>query len=144
MEYIVDVCHQNGIKTVLNPAPAHHLPEELIEKVTYITPNETECEELFDLDYESCLQKYPNKLIVTKGASGVDYYDGEKIINIPAHKVEVVDTTGAGDSFNGALCVGIVNGMELFEAIEYGNKVASYTIQKVGAQTAMPFKGEIK
>ena len=144
VEYVIDLCHQRGIKTVLNPAPARDISVELIEKVTYLTPNETECAELFDLEYEECLKKYPNKLIVTKGADGVDFYNGEEIINIPSHKVNVVDTTGAGDSFNGALSVGIVNGMKLHDAIEYGNKVASMAVQKLGAQTSMPFKEEVK
>lgn len=144
VEYVINICHQLGIKTVLNPAPAHEITTELIEKVTYITPNETECAELFKMDYEEALKKYPNKLIVTKGSHGVDFFNGEKVINVPAHKVSVVDTTGAGDSFNGALSVGIVNGMNLEEAIRFGNKVASLAVQKLGAQTSMPFKEEVQ
>lgn len=144
VEYIVNVCFEKGIKTVLNPAPAHKLSKEVIEKVTYLTPNEMECSELFEEDYISTMKKYPNKLIVTKGANGVDFFDGDEVVNIPAYKVDVVDTTGAGDSFNGALSVGLVNGMNLKEAIEYGNKVASKTVQKLGAQTAMPYKEDVE
>ncbi len=144
IEYVVDICNQKGITTVLNPAPAANLSKELIAKVTYITPNELECKEIFKEDYEQLLKKYPNKLIVTKGSKGVDFYDGENIINIKAHVVDVVDTTGAGDSFNGALSVGIVNNMDLLDAIKYGNKVASISIQKLGAQVSMPYKEDLK
>jgi len=144
VEYVVDICYKKGIKTVLNPAPAVKLPKTLTDKVTYITPNEIECTEIFGEDYETCLRKYPNKLIVTRGQKGVDYFNGVKVVNIPSHTVKVVDTTGAGDSFNGAFSVGIVNGMVLYEAIKYGNLVASLVIQKLGAQTSMPYAEEIK
>ncbi len=144
VEYVVDICHKKGITTVLNPAPALKLSDTLTDKLTYITPNEIECTEIFGEDYETCLKRYPNKLIVTRGVQGVDYFNGEKVINIPSHKVKVVDTTGAGDSFNGAFSVGIVNGMKLYEAIKYGNLVASQVIQKLGAQTSMPYAEDIK
>lgn len=144
VEYVIDLCHKKGIKTVLNPAPALKLSNKILEKVTYITPNENEYNLLYPGKYLDGLKKYPNKLIITKGAHGVDYYNGEKIVNIKAHKVNVVDTTGAGDSFNAAFCVGIVNKMSLSDAISFGNKVASYSIQKLGAQTSMPYLSEIE
>ncbi|MDC0558797.1 ribokinase [Candidatus Izimaplasma bacterium] len=144
VEYIIDICHKNGIRTVLNPAPAVKLSNEILDKVTYITPNETEYDFLFNGNYTEGLERYPNKLIVTQGANGVDYYNGEEIVTIKAHKVDVVDTTGAGDSFNAALCVGIVKRMSLSEAISFGNKVASYSIKKLGAQTSMPYLTEIE
>ncbi len=144
VEYVIDICHKKGIKTVLNPAPAVKLSKELIDKVTYLTPNEIECEAIFEGSIEETFKLYPNKLIVTKGSNGVDYYNGKEIINTKAHTVDVVDTTGAGDSFNGALSVGVVNGMSLIDAIKYGNKVASLAIQKLGAQVSMPYKEDIK
>ena len=144
VEYVIDFCYKNSISTVLNPAPAVKLSKNLIDKTTYITPNETEYDILFNGAYLDVLKRYPNKLIVTRGVNGVDYYNGEEIVTIKAHNVDVVDTTGAGDSFNAALCVGIVNGMQLSDAIAFGNKVASYSIQKLGAQTSMPYLNEIK
>lgn len=144
VEYVVDVCKEKNIRTVLNPAPATSLSKKLIDNVDFLTPNENECTEIFNKDYQEALKEYPNKLIVTRGVNGVDFYNGTEIINVKAHKVDVVDTTGAGDSFNGALSVGIVNGMELEEAIEYGNKVASMAVTKLGAQTSMPYKEDIK
>lgn len=144
VEYVIDFCHKNGITTVLNPAPAVKLSNDLINKVTYIIPNETEYSILFNGTYTDGLKKYPNKLIVTRGVNGVDYYNGKEIITIKAFDVDVVDTTGAGDAFNAAFCVGIENKLSLSQAILFGNKVASFTIQKLGAQTAMPYSNEIK
>ena len=129
VEYVADICYKKGITTVLNPAPAVKL---------------SECEQMFPGVYQDNLKKYPNKLIVTKGSQGVDFFDGTNIVNIPAHTVKVVDTTGAGDSFNGALAVGIVNKMSLQDSIIFGNKVASIAIKKLGAQTSMPFKEDLK
>ncbi len=143
VEYVLEICNKEDIITVLNPAPAMKLSSNILGKVDYLTPNETEFNYIFDEQYRECLKKNPNKLIVTKGSNGVDFCDGTNIINVPAHKVEVVDTTGAGDSFNAALCVGLVKGMSLSEAIMFGNKVASKTIQKLGAQTSMPYIDEL-
>ncbi|MCK4551843.1 MAG: ribokinase [Tenericutes bacterium] len=144
VEYIIAFCHKNGISTVLNPAPAMKLSSDIIDKATYIIANETEYDLLFDGIYTDGLIKYPNKLIVTRGAKGADYFNGEEIVTIKAFDVDVIDTTGAGDSFAAAFCVGIDNGLTLSEAIIYGNKVASFTIQKLGAQTSMPYLKEVK
>lgn len=144
VEYVIDVCHKNGISTVLNPAPAMKLSNDLMDKATYIIPNETEYSVIYNGTYTDGLKKYPNKLIVTRGANGVDYYNGKEIVTIEAHIVEVVDATGAGDSFNAGFCVGIINGLSLFEAISFGNKVASFSIQKLGAQTSMPYSNEME
>ena len=139
VEWIVDFCKKRNIVTVLNPAPAMPLPIELINNVSYLTPNEVEHQIIFNQNETDTLMKYPNKLIITKGASGVDYFDGTEIVRVEAHDVMVTDTTGAGDSFNGAFCVGIMNGLTTLEAIKFGNQIAAKTVQKLGAQTAMPF-----
>lgn len=143
VKYVVDICYKNGITTVLNPAPAMVLSKDLINKVNYITPNEIEYDVIFKENYENGLKKYPNKLIVTRGAMGVDYHNGMNIVTIKALPVDVVDTTGAGDSFNGAFCVGLINGMSIFEAITYGNKIASISVKKLGAQSSMPYVNEV-
>jgi len=141
--HIIDICKENNITTVLNPAPAIKLSKGLIDKVDYITPNETEYKVIFDCEYNDGLKKYPNKLIVTKGEDGIDYFDGNEIINIKAHKVQVVDTTGAGDSFNAGLSVALMNKVSLKEAISFGNKVASISVGKLGAQSSMPYKEDL-
>ncbi|XMB85979.1 ribokinase [Mycoplasmatota bacterium WC44] len=138
VEYVINICNDKGIKVILNPAPAQKLNDNIIEKVDYLTPNETELEIIFEKDKESILKQYPNKVIMTAGGDGVFYHDGESLINIPSEKVNVVDTTGAGDTFNGALAVGIINGIELEQSIRNANKIASLAVQELGAQTAMP------
>ncbi len=145
IEYVVDICSTNHITTILNPAPAKKLAEELIKKVSYITPNEHEAIEIFgDDDLDDLLQLYPNKLIITQGEQGVVFHDGEKKQHIPSLKVEVVDTTGAGDTFNGALGRYLLAGEPLFKAIEYANKAAAISITKYGAQGGMPTREEVE
>ena len=144
VKYVVDFCYEHNIKTILNTAPARCLDMDLINKVTYLTPNEIELEQLFIDEMETVLKKYPNKIIVTAGSKGVYFHDGNELWNIKANKVEVVDTTGAGDAFNGAFAYAITDGKCIKEAIEFGNKIAGYAIGKLGAQTSMPTEEELK
>lgn len=142
---VIDLCNDLGVKTIYNPAPAESVSTELIEKVTYITPNENEFEVLFpEMSIEEGLKKYPSKLIVTLGSDGVAYYDGAAIIKVPSYEVEVIDTTGAGDTFNGALAYALVNGASLTPSIKFANLVAAISIQKDGAQGGMPTIEEVK
>ncbi|XMB67183.1 ribokinase [Mycoplasmatota bacterium zrk1] len=144
VEYVTEVCNERGIKIILNPAPAVDLDLDLIEKVDYLTPNEIELEMIFNDSMENVLKQYPNKVIMTSGAKGVYYHNGKSIVNVPGFKVDVVDTTGAGDSFNGALAHGLFNNFNLKKAIEIANLVASKTVQKIGAQTAMPYLEDLE
>ena len=147
VEYTLNLCYENNVKTILNPAPAVKLKKEIIEKATYITPNEHECKIILgakkEVNIEEILKQYPNKLMITMGEKGVMYFDGENIVNIPACKVEVVDTTGAGDTFNGAFARAIVNNFELKEAITFANKASSKSVTKLGAQAGMPTLEEL-
>ncbi|HCX02859.1 MAG TPA: ribokinase, partial [Clostridiales bacterium] len=95
VEYVIDICSKNKVKTILNPAPIQKLKEDTLEKLDYLTPNEHEFEILYGSKREEeMLKKHKNKLIITKGSEGVSFSDGDKVINIPSNKVEVVDTTG--------------------------------------------------
>lgn len=143
VRYVIELCHSANIKVILNPAPAKNFDKTLLDKVTYLTPNEIEIEQIFNEKMDDVLVKFPNKILVTSGSRGVYYHDGSKICNIPAKKLEVVDTTGAGDAFNGAFAVAITSGKKIHEAIQFGNKIAGMTIGKLGAQAAMPNKEEI-
>ena len=138
VEYVIDMCSKNKVKVLLNPAPAAQLKEALIDKVTYITPNEHEMKLIFKSDSDHILKSYPNKLIVTMGSRGVKYFDGKEIRHIPSQKVDVVDTTGAGDTFCGGLAAALVRGDSLEAAIKFAVKAASFTITKLGAQSGMP------
>ena len=139
IDEIITFCFENGIKTIYNPAPARVVATEILEKATYFTPNESEFHQLFpDLTITEGLEKYPNQLILTMGSKGVYFNDGEKEVQIPSYKVVPVDTTGAGDTFNGAFAVALSKGMSVQSSIQFGNLAASLSIQKMGAQGGMP------
>ncbi|MDW5523836.1 ribokinase [Carnobacterium maltaromaticum] len=145
VEAIVDFCYQHQIPTVLNPAPARSISQNVIDKVTYLTPNEHEFEELFpQLTVSEGLAKYPNKLIITVGSKGVLFNNGQEEILVPSYQVTPVDTTGAGDTFNGAFSVALTNQLSVAESIRFGNLAASLSIQKFGAQDGMPKLEELK
>lgn len=142
---VIRICDALGVKTIYNPAPAEFVSEEIIERVSYLTPNESEFDVLFpDLTIEEGLKKYPSKLIVTLGARGVAYYDGKNIVEVPSYNLEVTDTTGAGDTFNGALAYALTNDIGLTSSIKFANLVAAISIQKDGAQGGMPTLAEVK
>lgn len=147
VHYVVEFCAERGIKVVLNPAPAAEVPMDIIEKVTYVTPNEHEAVLIFgkELDTKQLLQKYPEKLVITQGSRGVSTcLASGKVLNVPARAANVVDTTGAGDTLNGAFCVQISNGAGMEEALTYANTAASLSTEKFGAQTGMPTRQEVE
>jgi len=137
----VEIAKANGATVILNPAPIQSLPAKLIQQVDYITPNE---HEQVLLREQHSAEDIEGKLIVTKGSEGVSIIQDGMEINIPAFKIDVVDTTGAGDSFNGGLAVALSRGMSLKEACEYGSAVAALSITKLGAQTGMPTSDEVE
>ena len=147
VHYIIDLCNENNIPTVLNPAPAADVPKEIVDKVTYLTPNEHEVGLIFgeEIPLETLLKKYPKKLIVTLGAKGVICaLDENEIIKVPVRKTTIVDTTGAGDTLNGAFCVRICSGDSIKDALKYANAAASLSIEKLGAQSGMPTMDEVE
>jgi ribokinase len=144
--YVADLCKKWNVPVILNPAPATILPPDLIEKVTYLTPNEHECRAIFKdcVDVEEILKRYPNKIIMSEGSQGALYFDGERFVRVPALSVDVVDTTGAGDTFNGVFAVALSQGLPLKQAIRYGCVAASLSVTKLGAQGGMPTMKEIR
>ena len=146
IEYVVDLCNANNIPVMLNPAPAAPLSSETIEKITYLTPNEHETKILFDgvENLESLLVKYPEKLIITLGAAGViTYLKSGKMVQVPARISHIVDTTGAGDTFNGAFAVRMSEGASIEEALKFANIAAGLSIEKFGAQGGIPTREEV-
>ncbi len=138
-EKIIEYCYQHEIPVLLNPAPARTVSPEILEKITYLTPNEHEFKLLFpDEDLSTCLKKHANHLIVTLGSKGAIFNDGQKEQQIPGFSTKIVDTTGAGDTFNGALAVAIVQGLPLAEAVKFANLAASISVTGFGAQGGMP------
>ncbi|WP_227872026.1 ribokinase [Paenibacillus albus] len=151
VEAALRIAHEAGVPTILNPAPALPLTDEQIALADYFTPNETEfemyCGGTIDVDSEEQLfermtawnARFPGqKLIVTRGKHGISYADSGSIATFAAPVVQVVDTTGAGDSFNAALCFGVANGWPLDKTLPLAVRAASYSVTVFGAQDGMP------
>ncbi|MGG4404001.1 ribokinase [Paenibacillus amylolyticus] len=143
--HVSALCAELGTPLLLNPAPARTLPQEVIDNAAYITPNEHEAEILFQgMSPAQALRQYPNKLFITEGSKGVRYFDGTEEILVPTYKVEAVDTTGAGDTFNAAFAVALAEGKALQESIRFANRAASLSVTKFGAQGGMPTRDEVE
>lgn len=141
VEYVVKLCKEAHITVLLNPAPAQVLPESLIEAVDFLTPNEHESAILFNEtgEYFNLLRQYPEKLIITLGSAGVcTALKSGEILTVSALPATVVDTTGAGDTFNGAFAYAIASQMMIHDALTFANAAASLSIEKFGAQGGMP------
>lgn len=144
VEYLAELCKEYGKIFVLNPAPAQKLSEKLIENCTYIIPNEIEILEITDdKDIDVILKKYPEKMILTNGSKGVSYCKNSEIIKLPAVSTIVEDTTGAGDTLNGAFTYAISNDIKFEKAVEFANTAAALSVAKKGAQTGMPNLAEV-
>ncbi|MCR4830925.1 MAG: ribokinase [Pseudobutyrivibrio sp.] len=147
VHYIIELCYDRGIKTVLNPAPAASVPKEIVDKVTYLTPNEHEAVLIFgnDKSTEELLRTYPEKLVITQGSKGVStsLKSGE-ILTVPSRKSKVVDTTGAGDTLNGAFAVRISVNNSIKDALTFANTAAGLSVEKMGAQGGMPTLKEVE
>ncbi|TDL80890.1 ribokinase [Peribacillus frigoritolerans] len=146
IEYIVKELAKYGKKIILNPAPAVPLSEEVISRCTYLLPNEHEAEIIFNGKYDEAeaLKKHPNKLLITKGEQGITYFTGHKMENVPAIKVNPVDSTGAGDTFAGAFAFAISERKPLKECIQFAAIAAGLSVEKRGAQSGMPTAAEVQ
>lgn len=150
----LNIAKKNGVKTILNPAPLSQDISFLFENIDFLTPNEIEFQALYPYDetnisIETAMlefsQLHPTvNLIVTRGKLGVSYVESNLVKTIPAQKVSVVDTTGAGDTFNGILAAEISRGESLGAAISFATVGSGLSVQKFGAQTGMPTYEEIK
>lgn len=145
VEFVSEKCHQFGVRLLLNPAPARPIRKEVIEKATYITPNELEASILFEnKDLHETLKQYPNKVFITEGKNGVRFYNGEKEVVVHSYPVEAVDTTGAGDTFNAAFAVALAEGKGFEESVQFANRAASLSVTKFGAQGGMPTREAVE
>ena len=144
------IAHEAGVYVILNPAPACHLPEELFGYISLITPNQTESALLsgvgdnLDAAVEKLMQLGVKDVVVTLGSKGsLVISEGAKTL-VPSLKVKAVDTTAAGDTFCGALCVALSEGCSLVDAAGFATKASALTVQKMGAQDSIPFRSDIK
>jgi len=153
VEYSAVTASKNGIKVILNPAPAQKLSDNLFKHTWLITPNETEAEILIGIrvhdissaeNAASSLQKKGVKnVIITMGAAGAyiksENYTG-MVLGVGA---KAVDTTAAADVFNGSLVVAVAEGKDLKEAVVFANKAASISVTRMGAQASAPYRNEV-
>ncbi|MCU7497327.1 MAG: ribokinase [Ignavibacteria bacterium] len=148
------ISKKHGAVFILNPAPATRLPDELLRLTDYITPNEIELEMLSGIPVSDAgsattaakrlIDKGVKNVVVTLGSKGALLVNRDRSEIFTAREVDVVDSTAAGDAFNGALAFAISEGKTIDEAIRFANIVASYSVTKLGAQTSMPTMDEIK
>lgn len=143
--HVSQLCAEYKTPLLLNPAPARAVPQEVIDNASYITPNEHEAEILFKgMKPAEALRQHPNKLFITEGSKGVRYFDGHEEVLVPTYKVEAVDTTGAGDTFNAALAVALAEGKSIQDSVRFANRAASLSVTKFGAQGGMPTRDEVE
>ena len=151
VETSIKLANELGVPVILNPAPAVKLPKELLEMIHIITPNEYELAILLGLDdeqertHEQLIELYPHRIVMTGGSKGAFYKTNDgQIRQQPGRKVEAVDTTGAGDTFNGALAIRLSEGSTLEEAVRFAVAASALSVTKLGAQSGMPLRAEVE
>ena len=147
--HCLKIAKENGCLTILNPAPASEITKEFYNNIDYFTPNETEAEFYTGIkitnekEAKQAADKLINlgikKIIITLGEKGLFYSDGKEEIYLQATPVKAIDTTGAGDAFNGGLAFGLSKEKPIKECLELANRVAGLSTTKLGAGDAMPF-----
>lgn len=153
VEYAVNMAAQRGCTVILNPAPAQALPSSLLQNVSVITPNETEAEILtgicidgIEAAKEAAIAlhgKGVQTVIITLGADGALVYHENRFTKIEGVPVKAIDTTAAGDVFNGALTVGLAEGRPIEDAAHYACRAAALSVTRMGAQSSAPTKQEV-
>jgi len=153
VSYVLELAKKLGKKVVLNPAPAQVLNEALYKNLFLITPNETEASLLTNVEVIDegsaskaatvLLDKGVENVIITLGSKGAFFKNKYEEFVVESEKVEVIDTTGAGDTFNGAITVALSEGKSFKEAIVFGNKAAGISVTRLGAQASVPNRKDI-
>ena len=149
----VEIASTKGAKVILNPAPAAIVSDTTLSKLYLITPNQTEAQTLTGIEVtdtntaELAAQKLVSqgveRVVITMGSQGAYLYQDGKGVMIPAHKVEAVDTTAAGDVYNGALCAALAEGTPLIEALHFAAKASAISVTRAGAQPSIPTRAEV-
>lgn len=147
-----EVAERHGVRVILNPAPAAAIPDELLRRCYLLTPNRGECacsrecrsrcggaERAAD----ALLARGVRHVVVTLGSEGALVKGAESCERVAARRVEAVDTTGAGDTFNGALAVALSEGRPLSEAVRFATAASAIAVTRMGAQSAVPMREEV-
>lgn len=154
VDRVIDIAYKNNVKVILNTAPVQPVEDEILKKIYLITPNEVEAEILTGIPVDSkenadkaadwFFEKGVENVLITLGGRGVYIATKEKREIIPAYHVEAIDTTGAGDAFNGGLVAALAEGKDLWEAAGFANALAAVAVQRLGTTPAMPAREEIE
>ena len=154
VEAAASLAFEKQVPVILNPAPALPLSDELLAKITVLTPNESEAELLTGVvvtGIESAREaaahlreRGVDRVIITMGAKGAFVSLAGREAMVPGFQVKPVDTTGAGDVFNGALSVSLAEGQTLEEAVRFANAAAALSVTKLGAQPSAPKRPDIE
>ncbi|MFC1692398.1 ribokinase [Candidatus Latescibacterota bacterium] len=148
------IAYENGVDVILNPAPAQTLGDDILQYISILTPNETEAELLTGITVDSVekaeqaakvlRERGVSTVLVTMGSQGVFVESSGSAELVPAFKVKAVDTTAAGDVFNGALAVALVEGKSLCDAVKFANAAAALSVTQLGAQPSAPKRADIE
>lgn len=154
VEYTCKMAKQLGKRVVLNPAPATRLPDELLKGLFAITPNETETEMLTGIKITDkatmaeagnvLLNRGVENVIITLGSEGAFYMSATETMHVQGYRVKAVDTTAAGDTFNGAMTVQLARGSSFPDAIDFAAKAAALSVTRLGAQASCPSAKEVE
>lgn len=153
-ERALEIAREGGAVTILNPAPAAGLTDRLLSHCDYATPNESEAEALTGKPVatvddairaaEALMARGVRRVIVTLGENGALYHDGTAPVHVPAMRAgDVVETTGAGDAFNGAFATALAEGMDPATAVRFANATAAISVTRPGTAPSMPGRAEI-
>lgn len=153
-EYALACAKKAGATTILNPAPAADLPTNMIALCDYVTPNETEAEAITGVKVvtaadatkaaEVLLNQGAGAAIITLGENGCLYHDGTSPVHIPALNAgTTIETTGAGDAFNGGFAAALAEGKSPLDAIRFGTATAAISVTRSGTAPSMPSRNEI-
>ena len=153
--YALKLARAAGVVTILNPAPAASLPEGMLAFCDYVTPNETEAEALTGVPVTSVedalvaakalLAMGAGAAIITLGDKGALFHDGTRTVHVPPFKAgPVVETTGAGDAFNGGFAAALSEGMDPASAARFGSATAGISVTRAGTAPSMPARAEIE
>jgi len=153
VEKAIDIAHNMGVKVILNPAPVQEIPKELYSKIDFFTPNEVEASILSGVTIETIedaraaaqifIDRGTENVIITLGSKGALVVTSSKVEMIESYKVNAVDTTGAGDAYNGGFATAIAEGKDIFEAAKFASAVGALSVTKIGTSPAMPYRKEI-
>jgi ribokinase len=153
VQYVAETAKSKNVKVILNPAPARELPDVLLKHVSIITPNEKEAEMLTGIHVTDpdtakkaasvLAEKGVETVIITLGPKGALIYDRGKSEHVASVEVKAVDTTAAGDIFNGALAVALTEGKSVSEATSFACRAAAISVTRKGAQSSAPFRKEL-